>query len=449
MAKMIGADPTILQLKGHTNRIVDMHEESVEALLSMQKRRHDQQLKALQDDRSVHANFEDSLHSHYGKLFLKNCKSRGVDPCVSAPEVEVCVKIISISSVLPLAHQFTAEFTYILDWKDPSVAHELAKVINQGFNASDHFVPKVDIDNAGSGMEIIGQTSPEVEDSGLGRISIMKKMLGPMKTRFDLKLFPFDWQVLEIRFIAERVKFFLEHRNKSAGEAQSAVVVLQNPQTHRLHGHKIYANADWLSEWDMVKFDAAPCGEHQQLYRVQVMIVRDYRAEFWGMLFPQTSLFVLSLTNFACDPTDLGTRLQLLLANVFTFIAFKLFLAAEIPKVPYLTLMDTIIVCALFTLIAQGLGFVYVAKMDTFEDWSKADVIKLDKSIFYSNLAWIAAIHLWVARHLFNNSEAVLRQNMKCNISQIEKSYQNPLSKDLINTNDFEVYASPAMVRKY
>jgi len=355
MASEMGAANRAKQQASHHNseRLENQHEKNVEELLSIHKRQ-------MSDGGEGLSSAQDSLHSHYGKLFLKYCEDAGLDPSKSAPTVEVCVTILSISDVNPLEHKFDAEYTYILDWVDPSLKqlHDM----HMPYDPENHFIPKVDIDNAVSGLESLGETPSEVEDVDLCHLSLMKKMMGPMKTRFDLKMFPFDWQALEIHFICERVKFvgtdMVTDPSKKAGGLKSkhhstayADVRLTNPYNWRKHGHRIEENADWLSEWDLVRFDGAPDGKAQEIYRLQVIIVRDYRAEFWGMLFPMTALAILSMSPFALAYDDLGTRLETNFSVVFTIFAFKLFLASEIPKVPYLTMMDTCIVMGLTLLL--------------------------------------------------------------------------------------------------
>ena len=69
---------------------------------------------------------------------------------------------------------------------------------------------------------------------------------------------------------------------------------------------------------------------------------------------------MLALTAFASPLTDLPDRLAVTMTMVLTVMAFKFVITDNLPKAPYLTLMDKYIVSTLVCLFMQGIVFAVV-----------------------------------------------------------------------------------------
>jgi len=396
------------------------------------------QLKSGSDDAKPKA---ESTHSSLGPNFVKFFEDLKMD--LQVPHVEVCFKLLCISSVSPLEHSFACEFIVMFDWQDPSIVLMKKKDVN----IDEHFTPNIDFDNCTSREFVGGSSSPRIKDHKEGRVTLTQRILGQMRTRFDMAMFPFDSQILEIRLKSRHAT-----RNK-----ESLYVKLCNPETWRFkNGHKLGASADWLSEWDIVKFDGAPDGKHQDEYRLQITILRDSRAAFWRLIFSLSSILLLSFTAFGVQVDDLSDRASITMTMMLALVAFKFILADELPKVPYLTVMDKFIVAALCTLIIQGLVFWVVADVDR---WGHVDIAGyrmtadcLDAAFLKTLILVQLAVHAWLAKCMRASTVDVMRQTkMFCKITppKKQKDEHNKLADELRNTESLEVYNSPEFCRPY
>jgi len=384
----------------------------------------------------------EATHSNLGSKFVDFFKD--LDMEIRVPEVEVCFKILCLGSVQPLQHSFIVEFIVMFDWQDPSIC----TVPKKDVDLTNHFMPKIEFDNCTSKEYVGGEGQPRIKDHQTGRVTLTLRVLATMRTRFDLALFPFDSQILEIRLKTRHAS-----RNKKAYP-----VKMCNPHTWRYkNGHKMAPGADWLSEWDLVKFDGAPDGKKQEEYRLQVVINRDSRAAFWRLIFSLSSIMLLSFTAFGVDVSDLPDRASITMTMMLALVAFKFILSDELPKVPYLTVMDKFIISALLTLILQGLVF-----------WFVSDVSKWGGLHFYYRepftaemiddyfLKWLIvaqlAIHGWLAYHMHKSSLEVMRRtNMWCKVYECKPRHgiTHDLADQLHDTTQLEVYNSAEMVRPY
>jgi hypothetical protein len=152
---------------------------------------------------------------------------------VKLPEVEVAVKFNSITKVDTAEHDWSADFTIMLDWM-PSE------------NVED-FVPKVDINNA---------TEKAEPEPGGGKVRKRKddnhllttfKYRTKLVSRFDMREYPFDVQYLTLTLKSARFHF----------KGKNHMVTLKNPTNYR-KGHTIIKNADLLPEWELIKLWGAP-----------------------------------------------------------------------------------------------------------------------------------------------------------------------------------------------
>ena len=316
-----------------------------------------------------------STHSKIGSKFVDYYQSRNKDPWKNIPKVEVCFKILTIEEIDVVGHSFSAEFVMMYDWVDES----LSSVLNSSsssvvdINWSEHFQPNVAVDNCISSNPVGGPSEPRVKSASKCRVTLTRRIQAKLRSRFDLKRYPFDHQFLEIRLKSRRVPQSGPH---------SATVVLSNPTTFRGKlGHILDPEADWMPEWNIVKIDGAPDGANSDFYRMQVCILRESTSVMTNIVLSLAVIMLLSFTSYGIEIDDFQDRVQvnvtLLLATMTfkfvlgkTFFFFSIFLlsvhhtnihtyntADKLPAVSYITFMDGYVVRGLATLSIQGIGF--------------------------------------------------------------------------------------------
>ena len=258
-----------------------------------------------------------STHSKIGSKFVDYYQSRNKDPWKNIPKVEVCFKILTIEEIDVVGHSFSAEFVMMYDWVDES----LSSVLNSSsssvvdINWSEHFQPNVAVDNCISSNPVGGASEPRVKSASKCRVTLTRRIQAKLRSRFDLKRYPFDHQFLEIRLKSRRVPQSGPH---------SATVVLSNPTTFRGKlGHILDPEADWMPEWNIVKIDGAPDGANSDFYRMQVCILRESTSVMTNIVLSLAVIMLLSFTSYGIEIDDFQDRVQVNVTLLLATMTFK------------------------------------------------------------------------------------------------------------------------------
>ncbi|CAK9008561.1 unnamed protein product [Durusdinium trenchii] len=89
---------------------------------------------------------------------------------------------------------------------------------------------------------------------------------------------------------------------------------------------------------------------------LHMYFVGERRAAYyiWNIALPNFLLSMLVFTSFAIPKEDLADRLSVTLTLVLTSVAFKYMVAQELPRISYLTLLDTYILVSFAFLALVG-----------------------------------------------------------------------------------------------
>merc|ERR1712048_1178175 len=89
------------------------------------------------------------------------------------------------------------------------------------------------------------------------------------------------------------------------------------------------------------------------LLNISLLVMRRPEYYLWNVEVPMFVLTCLTGMTWAIEPSDVADRLSVSLALVLTAVAYKLTIAANIPQVNYLTLLDKFVaLCFLFITFA-------------------------------------------------------------------------------------------------
>ena len=312
-------------------------------------------------------------------------------------DIEVTIKVNSITNVEVKNYTYTIDFVMMLDWTDSTLGDRYEGDGGPSIDFSDHFMPCVEIMNVSTDtfeenpMRIGGTQVPRLKGSQ-NRVTLTQKYRARLRTRMDLRRFPFDNQLLLIK---------LNIKSLMCG-VDRVFVDLSQPRKFRKH-HVLDHNWDWLTSWSMSRNEVIENLEDENIlkqdrvdqnftvfvmqnYNFNPQIVRDIYGSvqdmfftnlaahmvlkrdavgtLWNICFPYLCIELAALTAYTADFQDLEVRFGTNATMLLSLLAFKWMLMEVLPGVSYLTVMDEFVVLGFVTLMFQAASFCLVAILD-------------------------------------------------------------------------------------
>jgi hypothetical protein len=297
---------------------------------------------------------------------------------------------------------------------------------------TDHFMPCIEIVNISTHtfeenpMVIGGKQLPRLKGSH-NRVTLTQKYRARLRTRMDLRRFPFDNQLLLIR---------LNIKSLMCG-VDRVYVDMSQPRKFRKN-HTLDSEWDWLTSWSISrdKMNDDPTNlikkgnidqnflvfvmqnwnrnpqVVQEIYHnvtdmffnhlaVHMVVKRDAIGTLWNICFPYLCIELAALTAYTAEFQDLEVRFGTNATMLLSLLAFKWMLMDVLPGVSYLTVMDKFVVLGFVTLMFQAGSFCIVAILDRNPEYETlAEVIdKVSLSLMISLIMLGIAILAWYSTH--------------------------------------------------
>ncbi len=243
-------------------------------------------------------------------------------------EISVSFYLIDLMRVIDVDETFEADVFLVGSWKDSRLAGDRVRVLPM----DSVWMPRLIAFN----RRDIEHTLPEeVTVQPDGTVIYRQRIMGTFASPLDLKRFPLDTQSLEVKFVIY-------------GSSTDEVVLVPNPELTAERNPNL-AIRDWTVadlEQEQGVFDAAPGAPRLSMlsFRVDVRRVASYYVV--QMLIPLLLIVCMSWIVFWIDPNIIPTRMSVSVTTVLTLIAYRFMVNALMPKLPYLTLVDHILLGA-------------------------------------------------------------------------------------------------------
>jgi hypothetical protein len=261
----------------------------------------------------------------------------------TATEVRLGIFVMDVASIDDEKQTFTADFFVIRRWTDPRLAFsaptgsEAVRVLP----VAEVWHPELAILN----QRELRPTLPEqVRISPDGTVLYRQRYQGTLASPLDLRQFPFDRQTLWIRVAA----------------LQDADQVVFEPDPLRTGRMPALSIAGWEVELGRMESDTfEPIAGEVRLPRAALPLAagRDVGYYVWKLFVPLGLIVFMAWTVFFISHDQMGPRIGISTAAIFTLIAFQFSLGRILPPISYLTRAD------LFALRSSVL--VYLALAET------------------------------------------------------------------------------------
>lgn len=268
-------------------------------------------------------------------------------------QVELGVYILDILEIDEPAAQFAVQLLVGTYWQDPSVAFEgtQPRVWREEAaleEANAMWRPMVEFNRTTAPAEIehsILRIHPD------GRVEFERQMNVRLATDLDLRRLPFDTQRLQLelesfQYQAHEVAFMLPPANLRIADRIS------------------------LPQWRPGKLTAEVAPRYLELYdetysraTVTIEVTRRFQFYIWQMIVPLCILIGMAFAVFFLPPTDLADRMNVIIASLLTVVALSFSLHTDLPKIPYLTIIDWLFFLAYLFLGLAMAGMVWIRKL--------------------------------------------------------------------------------------
>jgi TPR repeat protein len=211
-----------------------------------------------------------------------------------------------------------------------------------------------------------------VEINEYGVVTYRSKVSADFRTVLDLKSFPFDTQSVSLNF-GSNINPINMIRLTSLTDQDRNCVEIKLPLSH-----------EWSSSKSCVSFSKEWRGDNwHSTAALDFSIKRNPFYYVTKIILPLFILFLVSTSQFWLKWDRLDARASIAATSLVAVIAYQFLIQDDLPKLPYLTLLDHII---FLTFIMIGLGiaefvlvFTLVAKKDRFFSFSLFGLLPVRK----------------------------------------------------------------------
>jgi hypothetical protein len=274
--------------------------------------------------------------------------------------VEVMCYLIDLMRIVDTEGVFEADVFVLASWNDSRLVGERVRKVA----VDDVWRPNVLIYNQ---RDVSTDLPEEVEIQPDGTVIYRQRLTGRFASVLDLTRFPMDSQTLEINLVAY-----------GAGSDEVRLVESSTLPTARSSTLSI---TDWRIgeiETSTGTFSTVPGGPVLSTFTVSVGGKRFIGYYVVQMLIPLILIIGMSWIVFWVDPTVIPTRMSVSVTTVLTLIAYRFMIGGLVPKLPYLTLMDYLLLGAT-VLVAAALvaatAAAYLVRQDRGEAAERLDRI--------------------------------------------------------------------------
>jgi len=245
-------------------------------------------------------------------------------------EVRVMMIVLDIDEIDAVAQSFIANVYYEARWHDPRLAHPGPQERVVPLNEIWH--PRLQYLN----QQRTIQTLPAIADiQPDGEVIVRQRVWGPFSQALEVEDFPFDQHRFSVVLIA-------------AGFEADEVLLVVDPQ----HASAISRELS-VPDWAISELSAGPV-EHRfyegappiPAFSAAFEAKRHSSYFLLKVIAPLVFILAMSWTVFWLDPSLAGTQIGVATTSMLTLIAYRFTIDGYIPKVAYLTRLDSFILAS-------------------------------------------------------------------------------------------------------
>lgn len=273
------------------------------------------------------------------------CDLTGYDPNVRPDsegiptDVRIGIFVADIDNVDNLDQSFRTDFFTVVQWEDPRLARivQAAGSTRCRFSREKVWYPQLVVFNQRS---ILRQLPDRVSVDTQGNVLYVQRILGSLRSPFDLRSFPLDRQKLPITVIS--IEYGPDQVNLDFDTGAPG------------HAHD-FMHAGWIVAQETHEVGTLdtrsgdPSAESERFVRFdyELHVRRELGYYLWKVIGPLSFIVLMSYAVFWIDPGMAARQIGLASTSILTLVAFLFSLNAILPPLSYLTRMDVFLFASL------------------------------------------------------------------------------------------------------
>jgi hypothetical protein len=319
------------------------------------------------------------------EILTGKVKGTGQQVVRGATQVKIGFKLQQITNVDQRSENFSVAGTLGMIWQEPKLAFSPEKIQNRvKLFTGERFIQYVDSQGIGfPEFTIFNQQGRRWTQNALavvwpdGKVEYLERFTTTLQAPdFDFRRFPFDTQ-----------RFFLRVDNIYPEWYVTYTPLLGFSEVGKHLGEEEWVVVSHKDSFDTVIESSTERPVSRFIFAFQAK--RHVTYYLYRILLPLFIIIVVAWFSFFLK--DYNKRVDVAGANLLIFIAFNFTLATDLPRLGYLTFMDTLLVT---TFIITGLVVIISYQLRRMIDAGKeAQVARIDKYIrWFYPLAYIVGI---------------------------------------------------------
>ena len=315
-------------------------------------------------------------------------------------DVGIAFRVLNLSNINEVDQCFSVVGYMIALWQDPRLAYVQKSNEDEyrTYKKDEIWVPQFDFSNGVAPHLSYDSTIRVYPD---GSVCYLDRSSASLSTNLNLYKYPFDTQKLMIQiqpFAAEETKVFfsvasLEHLSK---------IQAQKPMSAQ---DEAYSS---LAQWSVIDTSASVekvqglGSEETTMVNFEIEIQRLTSFYLLKVFFPLLMIVILSWTAFWMDPKELSSIVQITITTLLTVIAFSFAISANLPKVPYLTFIDSVFLASYIFVFSTTLAITLIHVFKTLELEEHRRMLQERCQIIYPVLFTLVILILMFYFHMFS-----------------------------------------------
>ena len=260
-----------------------------------------------------------------------------------AVKVRVAAHVIDLNAIDDSEQTFTADVYLAAVWHDPRLALEDESMRDsvRTFRVDEIWHPGLEIVNLDEATPLMKRS---LHVGGDGTVTQFQRLLGTFSIHLDLRDFPFDTQMLPIALSS----FFY-----GPDEVDLKMLAFSKDDRLSLSGWNVT-----LAEPESTPAFFRPGNRYYSRLNFNIEAERVSRSYIWKLFFPLALILFMAWTVFWVDPSTLGPQIGLPASTVLSLVFFYQRIAAEVPRLSYLTRADRFVLGAsllVFATLAEAI----------------------------------------------------------------------------------------------
>jgi len=249
-------------------------------------------------------------------------------------EISMFVWVGDVMRIDSVAQTFAANVAMAMSWRDPRLASTEPAL--RRYNYRDVWHPNWLITNAVGSLD---RSFPEtVSVAPDGTVTYVQRLIGTFAQPHDLRAFPFDHTTFSVHFAAAghrpgAVEFVTAKVASAGGEPLVSGIASQ------------LTLQDWGITGSAVRplpYKVTPTIEIPG-YAFEFQAERYSRHYMLKVIIPLLLIVMMSWGAFWFDASMGGMQISVCMSSMLTLIAYRFSVGSDVPKVPYLTELDSFI----------------------------------------------------------------------------------------------------------